>query len=302
MPIDSKKANISGYNPDAVSTYDTEMGRHRQHISTERYRIAKLFKSINFQTPLQITVLEIGAGTGFASKAMAGMFSVKKYFVADISFEMLKEYKKIFPDNFIVQCDAEKCPFKNDRFDIVVCSSFLHHLPDDKPILSEAYRLLRTTGLFLGIREPLYKHCDFWFRFHHIPRRYGDRKGLILLCKKIASGRKGWNTVFSYDMPEDEFNRLDHMEIRGAVLHPTPTKAHGGIDAVEFKNNALHLFANVVIIPFGFSSSFFDFFSILLQKKLPSWFSIWCIRTDMLFAKISKKLPFDSFSVICKKG
>lgn len=72
---------------------------------------------------------------------------------ADISPAMIKEAKKKFPDGDFVIADSEKLPFIDGEFDVVICSSTLHHLPEIDKSLTEIKRVLKKSGVLVG-REP----------------------------------------------------------------------------------------------------------------------------------------------------
>ncbi len=180
---------------------------------------------------------------------------------------MIKKYREKYVGTAVVICDAENLPFKDQTVDLVVCSSFLHHLPTDRAFLMESSRVLKETGVLMGIREPKMAGCDFWFKFHHIARRYRDRNGIKILFKRVLGKCGGWKKIWAYEMTPEEFTIQDVMEIQGATLHPTPTKKHGGINSMRLAGEAEKLYETKKILPFGFVNSFFEFFSLLFQKN-----------------------------------
>jgi len=71
----------------------------------------------------------------------------------DISPEMIKEARKYFPQNKFIVADSEKLPFKDEEFDMVICSSVLHHMPSLEKSFQEIKRVLKPYGKLIG-REP----------------------------------------------------------------------------------------------------------------------------------------------------
>jgi len=65
-----------------------------------------------------------------------------------------------------VLCRAEFVPFRDESFDVVVCSEVLEHLLDPKVVLTEIFRVLRRQGIAL-ICVP------FLNRIHADPFDYG---------------------------------------------------------------------------------------------------------------------------------
>lgn len=74
---------------------------------------------------------------------------------ADISPAMIKEAKKLYPNEKFVLISAQKLPFRNEEFDMVICSTVLHHMPQEETtkLLSEIQRILKPYGFLIG-REP----------------------------------------------------------------------------------------------------------------------------------------------------
>ncbi|MBI2378287.1 MAG: methyltransferase domain-containing protein [Deltaproteobacteria bacterium] len=52
--------------------------------------------------------------------------------------------------------DAKQLPFPSASFDVVFSNTVLHHVPDPRPFLREAWRVLRPSGVFLvrDLRRP----------------------------------------------------------------------------------------------------------------------------------------------------
>lgn len=121
-------------------------------------------------------VLDLGCGQGRNSIYLAREgFPVT---AADYSLKellMLKEYARThnIPVN-IVQSDVSQLPFKENRFDIVLCLHVLSYVTEQaRPkAAEEVKRVLRPEGLFVSVersqRDPLYKkgekiECETYF-------------------------------------------------------------------------------------------------------------------------------------------
>jgi len=104
------------------------------------------------------TALEIGAGTGFFSLNLKQAGVIRDLHVSDISPGMVQAAQ----DNaqrlgFSVEgrvADAERIPYDDDTFDLVVGHAVLHHLPDVEGALREIVRVLRPGGRFVLAGEP----------------------------------------------------------------------------------------------------------------------------------------------------
>ncbi|MBI4820795.1 MAG: methyltransferase domain-containing protein [Deltaproteobacteria bacterium] len=56
----------------------------------------------------------------------------------------------------LVKVDVKKLPFEDRAFDVVFSNTVLHHLPDPRPFLREAVRVLRPEGILMirDLRRP----------------------------------------------------------------------------------------------------------------------------------------------------
>ena len=95
-------------------------------------------------------VLDLGAGTGVASQALAnaGAHPVG----LDLAVEMLAHRGAERPPG--VAGDARALPFRDGAFDAVVAAFSLNHVPDLELALAEARRVTRTGGLLLASTFP----------------------------------------------------------------------------------------------------------------------------------------------------
>ena len=68
----------------------------------------------------------------------------------DLSPEMIKQAKsKNIKNAKFIEGRSDELPFENDTFDVVTCSQSFHHYPEtDKP-MQEAWRVLKTGGLYI---------------------------------------------------------------------------------------------------------------------------------------------------------
>lgn len=98
-------------------------------------------------------VLEIAAGTGVVTRAMAACLPGGTYQVAtDLNQAMLDYAKAKQPAGGQVewrQADAMNLPFGDNTFDMVVCQFGAMFFPDRVRAYSEAHRVLRTRGHFI---------------------------------------------------------------------------------------------------------------------------------------------------------
>jgi SAM-dependent methyltransferase len=112
-------------------------------------------------------VLDVGCGLGMYVRHFRE-FSDDVYGV-DIDAEKVAEASACFPN--IQVSPAERLPFANDFFDVVLSHEVLEHVDDDRQSVAEALRVLRPGGkLVIFVPNRLYPfetHGCFWRGKHH---------------------------------------------------------------------------------------------------------------------------------------
>jgi SAM-dependent methyltransferase len=102
--------------------------------------------------------LEIGAGTGYFTLNMVQDGVVREATATDISPGMLDALQanagRIGVDVQTAACDAERLPFADGQFDLVLGHAVLHHIPHLERAFSEFLRVLRPGGQFVFAGEP----------------------------------------------------------------------------------------------------------------------------------------------------
>ena len=93
----------------------------------------------------ELRTLDIGIGTGFASKEFSKRFPIAGVFGCDISYGMLKEADKT--GAILTEADAEHLPYKSDTFDLAF-SSLAFQWTNLRDSINEAFRVLRPHGRF----------------------------------------------------------------------------------------------------------------------------------------------------------
>lgn len=102
-------------------------------------------------------VLEIGAGSGFYSAAVARGISEGRLAVLDLQPEMLKKAQEKIEAKGLSNvgyalANASRLPFKGQTFDVVFLATVIGEIADRKSFLAEARRVLKPEGL-LSISE-----------------------------------------------------------------------------------------------------------------------------------------------------
>ncbi len=99
-------------------------------------------------------VLDLGCGTGFSRELLKQRYPKASIVGLDQAIEMVRAAQsknrrwrgRPYPG---VVASAEKLPFKDHSFDLVVSSLMLQWCPDPEPVFREVRRVLSVDGLFL---------------------------------------------------------------------------------------------------------------------------------------------------------
>lgn len=99
--------------------------------------------------PQHARVLEVGCGTGVATRVLGGWPGVAEVTGVDPSPVFLARARELAASMrhvHFVEADGRSLPFEDATFDVVVFHTVLCHLPEPSRALSEAFRVLRPEG------------------------------------------------------------------------------------------------------------------------------------------------------------
>lgn len=134
------------------------------------YKIMEMTKHINPLLPLKI--LDLGCGDGNSARFFERHFPSAKIEGVDISERSIRQARKrqIQRSHFQVY-DGQRIPFQKDRFDLILISCVLHHVPpsDRLALMEEVQRVLKPEGLLFIFEHnpfnPITRHmvntCEF---------------------------------------------------------------------------------------------------------------------------------------------
>jgi len=130
------------------------------------------------------TVLVDGCGLGAYLERLAEKAAMAVGL--DIEFERVRDARQKVPE--VLNAVGEKLPFVDESYDLVLSHEVLEHVQDDRLVIHEMVRVLRSGGrlvLFCPNRGyPFETHGIFWkgrYRFgniplvNYLPRRWRDR-------------------------------------------------------------------------------------------------------------------------------
>ncbi len=153
---DPKLANVV-YHDHEAAQYDDKwsISYDQRCIDYARDRFVTIAGAAGWPYP---KVLEVGCGTGFFLLNLKQAGVVDQGWVTDISSGMVEVAKRNARAlGFQVEgrvADAERLPFTDGEFDLVVGHAVLHHIPDVELALRETLRVVRPGGRFVFAGEP----------------------------------------------------------------------------------------------------------------------------------------------------
>jgi SAM-dependent methyltransferase len=96
-------------------------------------------------------VLEVGCGSGYYTRALLGLGA--RVTATDLSPAYVEQARVLAPDAEFRVEDAQKLSFEDERFDRVLLTEVVEHVPEPARAISEAARVLRPGGV-LALSTP----------------------------------------------------------------------------------------------------------------------------------------------------
>lgn len=168
-----KKAYLSSYAHErtvalreAHARLATDAGNEEKWLRCVKEQFTKFVPFLTSHCGLEFRgrILEIGAGAAWLSAELSKQPRVVEVIATDFSPKLLKEQApKVFQllgaHNAKITrmpADFHRLDFPDNHFDLVVCSTVLHHASNIVQVLREAKRVLKPGGKFVAIREPVW--------------------------------------------------------------------------------------------------------------------------------------------------
>ncbi len=232
------------YHDVAADHYDAKWGIDFGEIGAAQV-LAKVDKALGHTPDGCARSLEIGAGTGYFTLNLMRAGKIAHATCSDISPGMLATLRanaeRLGLDVRTEQVDAERLPFADRSFDLVLGHAVLHHIPDLQRAFEEFWRVLAPGGTVLFAGEP---------------SRYGDRLARV---PKRAAGA------------------LAPLWRRAIGARSAPSEAEAAPDAALEGFVDVHAFAPGELARAARGAGFVDV-RITGEELLANWFG-WTNRT-----------------------
>lgn len=205
-------------------------------VNSSRKYLENFLKELSEKLPDDIHLLDAGAGKCEYKK----FFNHVKYESADFCQVSEKKYGEI---DYI--CDLSSIPVENERFNVVICTQVLEHIPEPVNVLKEFNRILKTDG-------KLYLSAPLFYEEHEVPYdfyRY-TQYGLKYLLEKTGF----------------EIEKIEHLEGYFGVMSYQFNKIFQNMP-VFIKSN---IFLGVVLFPFLVLLKFF----LKINSIILTWLDI----------------------------
>ncbi len=185
-----------------IASADYDNRAFHSRIPMQRFWQHQRYKIICSLAGYQKSVLDVGCGT---SKILAAL---PQAIGLDISFNKLRFNLSL--GNKLVNADIKDICFKDDSFNLVICSEVIEHIGKDNRIFQELTRILKKDGVLI-LGTPDYSSFSWnlieWFYKRLIPGGYADehiarynKRELIRLMENIGFKLESYRYILGAEL------------------------------------------------------------------------------------------------------
>ncbi|SNB46430.1 malonyl-ACP O-methyltransferase BioC [Geobacter sp. DSM 9736] len=140
MPIDRQRVR---------SAFQQHAAEYDVYANVQKRVVRRLTELLSESMLTPCSVLDIGAGTGMLLGEAALLYPDAGLVGIDLAFDMAAAARSRLSQASLVTADAEKLPFSDATFDLVVSTSTFQWLDDLDAAFAEAYRVLKPGSSFV---------------------------------------------------------------------------------------------------------------------------------------------------------
>ncbi len=177
--------------------------------------------------------LDVGCGLGFFA-SRAGELGAKVYGI-DIGEKLVKKSKQRYPDGKFSVASAVELPYRDNTFDLVLCTEVIEHVNNQNKVISEIFRVLKKDGYLVlttpnKVFKPLYAVlCNVGLRpYHGNEYWYYPREIQKALARK---GRIKNKYHFNFISPNPLFDKFENFSFLKYLM------VHQGYLVIKGKNH-----------------------------------------------------------------
>ena len=157
----------------------TNFAKHTNKNPIQKFLINNFYSSlISFAKPLKAeTILDAGCGEGFTMDKLLKSGVGKKIEGIEYSKDAISFGRKLFPKLTFREGSVYELPYKNNSFDLVICTEVLEHLEEPAKALTEMLRVSKKYLIISVPNEPFFMLSNF-LRGKNL-LRFGNDEGHI---------------------------------------------------------------------------------------------------------------------------
>jgi len=143
--------------------FPTNFVKHTSKNPIQKFLINNFYGSLTSTIKdLSInTILDAGCGEGFTMNKLVNLKIGKKIEGVEYSEDSIRYGKKLFPKLMIKQGSVYDLPYKNNSFDLIICTEVLEHLEEPSKALQEMLRVTKKYLIVSVPNEPLFRLSNF---------------------------------------------------------------------------------------------------------------------------------------------
>ncbi len=141
----------------------TNFVKHTSKNLIQRFLINNFYSSlIALAKPLKAeSILDAGCGEGFTMEELLKSGVGKKIEGIEYSKDAISYGKKLFPNLNIKQGSVYELPYKDNSFDLIICTEVLEHLEEPIKALKEMLRVSKKYLIVSVPNEPFFLLSNF---------------------------------------------------------------------------------------------------------------------------------------------
>ncbi len=242
-----------------ADTYNSEPHFRPENQAKVRRNIEELRSRIDAKK-----LLDIGCGTGFVINLAKDLFD--EIHGVDITQAMLDKVDVSTGNITLHNTVAEKLPFEDNYFDVVTAYSFLHHLEDYRPVLSEVKRVLKPGGIFYVDLEP---NKLFWEQMVALEEQ-GTKELSDIVLKEVDSVLHTDERVETeFGLEQGTFSKAEYIKSIVGGIHPAEFCARSAETGFQSCTHRFEWFLGQGNIIHGQSPETADSIEAYLRRVLP---------------------------------